>query len=260
VADLEHCLSDGVLTVAFNRPERRNAFTFAMVEECAEMIASARADPDVRVLVMTGNGGAFCSGVDLDEFTAARRSTLVDKTLLTDRIHRLTHAMDEFDKPLLAAVDGVAVGAGMDIALMCDIRLASGTARFSEGYVRAGLVPGDGGCYLLPRLVGMARALELLWTGDFVDAEQAERIGLVSRVFGAGEFRAAVQAFAARLAAGPPIALRIIKRASYQSARTDLRTALDLISSHQAVVQSTADSREAMEALRARREPVFRGE
>lgn len=259
IPDIEQRFHDHVLTISFNRPARMNAFTFGMIDRCVEMITAAKADDSVRVVVLTGADGAFCSGVDLEEFTREKRSTLGDKTLLTDRIHRLTYALDDFDKPVVAAVGGVAVGAGMDIALMCDIRLASRSARFSEGYVRAGLVPGDGGCYLLPRLIGMGRALELLWTGDFVEAEEAHGIGLVNHVYEDAEFADSVQAFAGRLAAGPPVALRMIKRATYQSARTDLRTALDLISSHQAVVQSTRDSREAMDALLERRPATFEG-
>jgi enoyl-CoA hydratase/carnithine racemase len=167
--------------------------------------------------------------------------------------------LEDLDKPVLAAVNGVAVGAGMDMALMCDIRFAARSARFSEGYVRVGLVPGDGGCYYLPRLVGTAKALELLWTGDFVDAEEALRLGLVSQVHPDEELLSATYAFARRLAEGPPVAIRLIKRAVHQSARTDLRTALDLISSHQAVVQSTHDSKEAYAAFRQKRKPLFEG-
>lgn len=259
IAEIEQRFDNHTLTISFNRPSRKNAFTFAMVDRCTELLTAAQTDDSVRVVVITGADGAFCSGVDLDEFNGEPRTPLGNKTVLTDRVHRLTYALDQFDKPLIAAVGGVAVGAGMDIALMCDIRLASHSARFSEGYVRAGLVPGDGGCYLLPRIVGMARALELLWTGEFVGAEEALRIGLVNHVYPDEEFGAAVVAYAARLAAGPPVLLRIIKRATYQSARTDLRTALDLISSHQAVVQSTSDSREAMDALRQRRAATFEG-
>lgn len=257
--ELAHHIGDGICTLRFNRPHRRNAFTLAMLDGCVEHLTAAQADPDVRVVVIAGAGGAFCAGVDLDAFEDRERTTLGDKTLLTEQVHRLSHALEAFDKPVIAAVGGVAVGAGMDISLMCDVRLASRSARFSEGYVKVGLVPGDGGCYLLPRLVGMGRALELLWTGDFVDAAEAHRIGLVNHVYEDDAFEARVRDYAARLAAGPPIALRMIKRASYQCANTDLRTALDLISSHQAVVQSTHDSAEAMRAFREKRPPVFLG-
>jgi enoyl-CoA hydratase/carnithine racemase len=145
------------------------------------------------------------------------------------------------------------------MALMCDIRLAARSARFSEGYVKVGLVPGDGGCYFLPRLAGLAKALELLWTGDFVDSAEALRLGIVNHVYEDESFEQETLAFARRLAAGPPVNIRMIKRATYQSSRTDLRTALDLISSHMAVVRSTHDSREAMRAFVEKRAPEFQG-
>ena len=160
---------------------------------------------------------------------------------------------------MLAAVNGVAVGAGMDMALMCDMRFVSESARMSEGYVKVGLVPGDGGCYFLPRLVGTAKALELLWTGDFVDGPTAVELGIANRCVPDDELQEQTYAFAQRLAQGPPVAIRAIKRTVHQSARTDLRTSLDLISSHMAVVQSTEDSAEAMSAFREKRTPHFRG-
>jgi enoyl-CoA hydratase/carnithine racemase len=259
VADLEYQVSDGIAMILLNRPARKNAFTLDMVDQWADALLAARADPDVRVIVVTGAGGDFCSGVDLEDFHSGERSVLQHKNLLTERVHRVALTLEDIDKPVIAAVSGVAVGAGMDMSLMCDIRFAGESARFSEGYIRVGLVPGDGGCYFLPRLVGTSMALEMLWTGDFVDAEQALRAGLVSRVLPDDELMPATYAFARLLAERPPIAIRMIKRAVYQSARSDLRTALDLISSHQAVVQSTRDSKEAFDAFRHKRKPTFEG-
>jgi enoyl-CoA hydratase/carnithine racemase len=252
VSGLEYSITDRVGLLTLNRPERRNAFTLEMIDQWAEILREARSDDSVHVVLVTGSGGAFCAGVDLDDFAAQRTSTLADKQLLSDRVHRVAVAMQDLDKPVLAAVDGVAVGAGMDIALMCDIRLATTAARFSQGYVKVGLVPGDGGCWLLPRVVGMARALELMWTGDFVGGEEAHRIGLVNHLYEDAEaLQAAATELAGRLAGGPQVALRMIKRASYQGATMELRAALDLISSHQAVVQSTEESQAAMAAFRA---------
>jgi len=259
MADLEYTVADGIGTILLNRPETKNAFTFAMIDEWAAALQSARTDPEVRVVVVTGAGNAFCSGVDLGEFAAEASDPLAVKSSLHDRIHRVAYALEDLDKPVIAAVNGAAVGAGMDMALMCDIRLLAMSARMSEGYIRVGLVPGDGGCYFLPRLVGMAKALELLWTGDFVDAEEALRLGIASYVYPDADFGASWRDFALRLAAQPPVNVRMIKRAAYQSARADLRTALDLISSHMAVVRSTADSAEAMAAFRERRPPLFQG-
>jgi enoyl-CoA hydratase/carnithine racemase len=167
--------------------------------------------------------------------------------------------MDDLDKPVIAAINGTAIGAGLDMALMCDMRIMARSARLSEGYIRVGLVPGDGGCYYLPRLVGTARALELLLTGDFIDSAEAERIGLVNRVVDDDDLPAAVAGLARKIADGPPVAIRMIKRATYQSMRTDLRTSLDLISSHTGVVGLMHDSAEAMEAFRQKRRPKFSG-
>ena len=245
MADLEYTVEDGIGTILLNRPEVKNAFTYAMIDEWAAALRSARTDSGVRVVVVTGAGDAFCSGVDLGEFTGDATDPLAVKSVLHDRIHRVAYALEDLDKPVIAAVNGTAVGAGMDMALMCDIRLLASSARMSEGYIKVGLVPGDGGCYFLPRLVGMAQALELL--------------GIASHVYEDADFAASWRAFAARIAAQPPLNVQLIKRAAYQSARADLRTALDLISSHMAVVRSTHDSAEAMAAFRERRAPRFEG-
>jgi enoyl-CoA hydratase/carnithine racemase len=145
------------------------------------------------------------------------------------------------------------------MALMCDIRIMARSARVSEGYIRVGLVPGDGGCYYLPRLVGVAKALELLLTGDFIDADEAARIGLVNHVVDESELDGAVQVLARKIADGPPVVVRMIKRATYQSMHTDLRTSLDLISSHTGVVGLMSDSAEAMAAFREKRKPRYTG-
>jgi enoyl-CoA hydratase/carnithine racemase len=261
VADLEYSVEDGIGTIRLNRPHRKNAFTMEMIEIWGDIVRDVRHDPGVRVLVVTGAGDAFCSGIDLDSFgdPGATRTPLERRQQLTEKIHRVALGLEDVDKPVIASVNGVAVGAGMDMALMTDMRIAARSARFSESYIRVGLVPGDGGCYFLPRLVGLPRALELLLTGDFVDAEEAERIGLVNRVVDDGELAAATTALARRLADAPPVAVRLIKRATYQSARADLRTSLDLIASHFGVVTSTEDSSEAMAAFREKRPGKFKG-
>lgn len=262
MTDLEWHVAEGVATLTLNRPHRKNAFTFEMIEQWADHLIAAKTDDDVRVVVVTGAGGAFCSGVDLESFSpadGARPSPLGRRRDLSDKIHRIALALEDLDKPVIAAVPGVAVGAGMDMALMCDIRLVSRSARFSEGYVKVGLVPGDGGCYYLPRIVGLPKALELLLTGDMIDADEAYRIGIANQIYDDALFPEAVRAFAAKLAAAPPVTLRLIKRATYQSARSDLRTALDMIASHMAVVGSTYDTEEALAAFREKRPPVYIG-
>jgi len=258
VADLEYTVADGIGTILLNRPARRNAFTMQMLDDWAEALRSARTDPNVRVVLVTGAGGAFCAGVDLDAF--GEISTTIDQhALLHHRVHRVAAAALELDKPYLAAVDGVAVGAGMDMALACDIRLASPGARFAEGYVRVGLIPGDGGAHLLPRIVGQARALELLWTGRFVDADEALELGIVLAVHAPDELATAARELCERLAAGPPLAIQAIKRLVRAGEHVDFRTSLAMVAAEQAVIQSTDDSHEALAAFREKRRPVFTG-
>jgi enoyl-CoA hydratase/carnithine racemase len=259
MADLEFLIDDGVATIRLNRPGRKNAFTMEMIDEWASHLVALRTDSNVGSVVLTGTGDGFCSGVDISQLGGDTNSPLAFKSALSDRIHRIAFAVEDLDKPIIAAINGVAVGAGMDMALMCDIRLAARSARLSEGYIRAGLVPGDGGCYYLPRVVGIAKALELLLTGDFISAEEAERLGIVNHTYDDDQLMARTYDLARRLASGPTVAIRMTKRAVYQSAQADLRTALDLISSHMAVAQSTRDAREGAAALAERRTAKFQG-
>lgn len=187
-------VADGVATVTLERRERKNAFTLEMLDSCGAFLRRAADDDEVRIIVVTGSGDSFCAGVDLDVLAQLDNSPLARKMVLTERVHGLARVISSVDEPVIAAVNGVAVGAGLDIALMCDLRFAASSARMSEGYIRVGLVPGEGGCYLLPRLVGPARALELLMTGRFVDAAEALAIGLVNRVYEDAELAAQAQA------------------------------------------------------------------
>jgi enoyl-CoA hydratase/carnithine racemase len=239
---------NGIATLTLNRPEKKNAFTLEMIDEWIIALEKWRLDPDVKVVIVTGAGNDFCSGVDFASFADHKNPGPYEmKTILWEKIHRIALTLEDIDKPVIAAMEGVAVGAGLDMALMCDLRFVAETARFSEGYVKVGLVPGDGGAYFLPRLVGVSKALELLWTGDFIDAQEALRIGMVNRVYKDDELLKQTLGFAQRLAQGPSAVLRTIKRATYQSSRTDLRTALDLISSHMGVIRESEDSRKAFQ-------------
>jgi enoyl-CoA hydratase/carnithine racemase len=252
---LQFSVADGIARIALNRPERMNAFTFGMIDAWQAALQDCRTNDAVRVVIVTGAGKAFCSGGDVVEMGDRLKQTPEQrKNELFNRIERIPLALEDLDKPVIAAVNGVATGAGMDMALMCDLRFAARSARFAETYLRVGLVPGAGGAHFLPRLVGVAKALELFFTGDFVDAEEALRIGLVNKVFADETFMAEVEAIAARIAKAPPLAVRMIKRAIYQGVRNDLRTSLDLISSHYAVVTSTEEHRAAVQRFIAARE------
>ena len=255
---LSYEVLEGVGLIRIDRPDKLGAFTWTMIDRWAEALISAQRDDAVRAVVVTGTGRGFCTGVDLDELAAVGRDPINQKRMLTDRVHRVVRASADLDKPLICAVNGLAVGAGMDMTLLCDIRLAAESARFGTGYIRIGLVPGAGGAYFLPRLVGTARALELFWTGDLMSAQEAREMGIVSHVYPDDELLGQALRFAGRIARQAPIAVSMIKRAVYQSLATDLRTSLDLASSHLAVVQSAEDRTEAMSALSEHREPVFK--
>ena len=263
MADLEVSIADRVMVARLNRPAKKNALSPEMLDLLRDALRSANDDPDVGCFVITGSGDAFCSGGDLgrrSEGGAASEPTPLERrTRLQKVTHKVALAIEDFEKPLLAAVNGAAVGAGMDLALMCDFRFAGRSARFSEAYIRVGLLPGNGGCYFLPRIVGSARALELLLTGDFVQADEALRIGLINRLYGDDELMPETLAFAKRLAEGPPLQQRDIKKLMYQSLRTDLRTSLESVSAHMAVIQSTADYKEAVRAYKEKRQPKFIG-
>jgi enoyl-CoA hydratase/carnithine racemase len=259
MADLLYDVADRVATITLNRPDKLNAFTGPMIDAWAAALADAQADEGVNVVVVTGSGRAFCAGGDVARMKAGDPTPLENKNQLWDHIHRIPKTLEAMDKPVIAMVNGLAVGAGMGMCLMCDVRVASEEARFSTGYVRVGLVPGDGDTYFLPRLVGAAKALELLWTADFVDAAQALRLGIVNRVVSAGELRDATYALARQIADGPQVPIRMIKRLVYQSLRLDLRTHLDLVSSHMAVVRQTADHAEGVAAFKEKRPPKFTG-
>jgi enoyl-CoA hydratase/carnithine racemase len=262
MSDLEWTVEGSIATIRLNRPERGNAFTFEMVREWAALLRDARTDDSVRVVVLTGTGDrAFCSGIDLGSISNANPTLtpLQRKSHLHDEIHQVALALEALDKPVIASINGAAVGAGLDMALMCDMRIAARSAKLSEGYIKVGLTPGDGGAYYLPRLVGTAKALELLLTGDFISADEAHRIGMVNRVVDDGDLGPATRALAEQIAAAPPVTVRMIKRSTYQSANADLRTSLDLISSHFAVVAATDDAAEALSAMQEKRVPRFHG-
>jgi 2-(1,2-epoxy-1,2-dihydrophenyl)acetyl-CoA isomerase len=251
---LKFSVDDGIGRIVLNRPERMNAFTFEMIDAWRAAIEECRRDDAVKVVIVTGAGAAFCSGGDIVEMGDRLEQTPEQrKAELFDRIERIPLALEDLDKPVIAAVNGVATGAGMDMALMCDLRYAAQGARFAETYVNVGLVPGAGGAHFLPRLVGVSKALELFWTGDFIDADEAMRIGIVNKVFPDAELMTQVEKIARKIAKAPPLTLRMVKRAIYQGMRNDLRTNLDLISSHYAVITATERHKEAVRSFIAKR-------
>jgi 2-(1,2-epoxy-1,2-dihydrophenyl)acetyl-CoA isomerase len=260
-------VEDRVATITLNRPDKLNAWTQVMSGELREAFAKADADDGVRAIVLTGAGRGFCAGADLRGESGVAQIARSEerapaaglRNWLRDSVHYVPRQVALLDKPYIAAVNGPAVGAGMDMCSMCDIRIASEEARFAMSYVKIGLVPGDGGCYYLPRIVGLAKALELIWTGDFFDAQEALRIGYVTKVVPAGELQAAARALAERIAQGPAVAIELAKRLAYRGWNASVEEALEAAGQAMALVQSTDDAREGPRAFVEKRAPQFKG-
>ena len=251
---------DGVATITLNRPERLNALTFEVYRELTDTFAALRHEKDVRAVVITGAGRAFCSGGDvhdiIGELFERDMQGLLEFTRMTVELVRNIRALP---KPVIASLNGTTAGAGACIALASDIRIASETAKIAFLFVRVGLSGADmGAAYLLPRLVGLGRATELLYTGDFISAEEAHRIGLYNRVVPAAELPAETQALARRLADGPSFALAMTKELLNREMEVSLGTALEWEAQAQATCMQHPDYREAYEAFVEKRPPKFK--
>lgn len=261
--DLLYEKRDGIATITLNRPERMNSFSAAMLQQWADAIEDAHYDEAVRVVIVTGAGRGFCSGMDVKDRAASDRNDRFDVVAsrhhLRDSVHKVARAVARLEKPYLAAINGPAVGAGMDMASMADIRFAADTAKFGMSFIRVGIVPGDGGAYHLPRIVGRAKALELIWTGDLFDAHEALRIGYVSRVVPSEQLMEETVGFARRLAEGPAVAIQLSKKLVDQSAAVDYDTALDLAEYAMLIARSTEDAVEGPRAFAEKRPPQFTG-
>jgi len=247
-------VSENIATLTLNRPQKLNAFTNDMLEGLVAAIDECEVRDDVRAVILTGTGRGFSTGGDIGTMGEAQDNRPhVTKARIWEVVQSFPKRLARFDKPMIAAVNGLAVGGGLDLALACDFRTAAQSARFAETYAKIGLAPGGGGAYFLPRIVGAARALELLWTADFIDAAQAKSIGLVNHVFEDGALLEETRRIAARIASMPPLSVRLIKRAVYQGLSTDMNTAFDLISSHIAVARAGHDHPEAIAAFKEKR-------
>jgi 2-(1,2-epoxy-1,2-dihydrophenyl)acetyl-CoA isomerase len=217
------------------------------------------------VVILTGTGRGFCTGADvsghgpLAGLQDRERTPVENRNFLRDSVQRIPRLAGLMEKPYIAAVNGAAVGAGMDMASMCDMRFAADSARFGMTYVRMGIIPGDGGCYYLPRIVGIAKALDIIWTGRLFDAQEAADIGYVSAVVPADELMSYTRDYALKLAKGPAVAIQQAKRLVYRSAELSMDAALDLAQQAMFIAQSSEDSREGPRAFMEKREPEFKG-
>jgi 2-(1,2-epoxy-1,2-dihydrophenyl)acetyl-CoA isomerase len=258
----EIVVADGPVTrITLSRPEKLNALTHRMSDELGRAFAEAGGDPDVRAIVLTGAGRGFCAGQDLSEFESAYRAGERPdiRRHLEASYHRLIPQIVGMPKPVVAAVNGVAAGAGVSLAVACDVRLASEEARFLQAFVKIGLIPDSGGTWLLPRVIGYARALELSISGDPIDARRALEIGLVNRVVPAERFEGEVEGYAARLAALPTAAIAATKELLANAPRVALDEALRREAEAQGRMGQTEDHLEGVMAFAEKREPRFRG-
>ncbi len=252
-------LEDHVATITLTRPHRRNALNYPAYDELEQGLRAAAADPEVRCLIVTGADPAFCSGDDVGEIMAGPKPVSRAPMPVTFTATPAALAALECDKPIIAAVNGAAVGWGMELALFADIRIASEQARFGELFVKRGLVCDVGGFYRLPAIVGPAKAAELLFTGDVIDAAEALRIGLVTQVTPHEDLLPAARALAGRIAANPPLAVKALKaglaRSAYGNPREIGAWAIDTIYR----LARTDDHREGVASFLEKRPPVFQG-
>ena len=249
--------------ITLDRPDARNAWSDEMLEAFVAALDAADADTGVRVVAVTGSGSAFSAGGDLKEMRDHAGMFAGGPMELRGRYRRGIQAVPRrlarFDKPVIAAINGAAIGAGLDLTCMCDLRIASAKAKFGSTFVKVGLIPGDGGGAVLQRVVGLPATLDLVLTGRIVRADEALAMGLVHRVVEPDALREAVVALAGQIAANAPLAVQLAKSAIYRSQHLNLEDALELASTYQAISQRTADHDEGVSAILERRKPEFQG-
>lgn len=258
--------SGRVATITLNRPESRNAI--ATVEDCDDFAAAlwrANEDPEINAVILTGAGKSFCAGGDLKaikERTGIGPRATPDGTRANYRrgVHTIIRALADVEVATIAAINGHAIGLGLDIGVLCDIRLAGASAKMASSFVKVGIIPGDGGAWILTNAIGATRAAELVLTGDTIDAEEAQRIGLVSRVVSDDALLNEARALAERIAVNPPRTVRLAKRLLREAQHGRLSDVLELSAAFQALAHETRDHAEAVQAFGEKRAPNFTGE
>jgi 2-(1,2-epoxy-1,2-dihydrophenyl)acetyl-CoA isomerase len=252
-------LENQVAWITLNRPDARNAVTDAMREELLAVLADARTNPDVRVLVITGAGKGFCTGADLSGRGGGPSGPGAAREMMRTRSQRLIRAVWELEKPVIAAVNGVAAGLGAHLAFASDLIIAAADARFIEVFVRRGIAVDAGGAFLLPRLIGLAKAKELVFFGEDLSADEALRIGLINRVSAPDQLHQATREWAEKLAQGPTYAIGLSKHLLNRSLQSDLDTAFEEEAFAQCMVTQSEDTKEGMRAFMEKRQPKFTG-
>lgn len=253
-----------VALLTLDRPDARNAWSEPMLDAFTQALDRAQDDDHIRAVVLTGAGRAFSAGGDLKLMLEHQGMFEGDAARLRSRylegIHRAPRRMSRFDKPIIAAINGPAIGAGLDLACMCDLRVAADNASFGSTFVKIGLIPGDGGAYFLARTIGFPRALDLILSGRVIDAAEALHIGLVHDVVPPDQLLQAALQRAHTIAQNAPLAVRYAKTAAYQSWDLPLDAALNLAATYQGIVQNSEDHDEGVRALLERRAPDFKGQ
>lgn len=255
-----------VLTLTLNLPEKRNPISDPdVVEAVVQAFQDADADIGVRCVILTGAGRSFSAGGDLSTMrpgAGGPNDALPAQTRRNYKsgIQRLPLMLQALEVPVIAAVNGHAIGAGLDLATMCDIRIAADSAKFAESFVKIGLIPGDGGAWFLPRIIGFSKASEMALTGETIDAKEALSIGLISKLVPGEDLMAEARKIADKIAANPPHAVRMTKRLLREAQTADLKNILEMSAAMQAAAHATADNQEAIEAFLAKRDPEFKGE
>ncbi|WP_087972379.1 enoyl-CoA hydratase/isomerase family protein [Oceanobacillus rekensis] len=267
MSDLIFEVENSVARITLNRPESLNAFSEEMINEWIKALETVRDSDEIRAVVVSGNGRAFCSGGDIKEMIKGNgfyrsqnditSNGLARKNSLWKKVQRVPLLLEEIDKPVIAKVHGIAFGAGLDMALMCDIRIVAEGTRLSESYLNVGLVPGDGATYFLPRLVGTDTALDMLWSGKVLNAREAKDIGLVTFVVPDADLDSYTEEYVQKLVNGPQQAIRLTKRAVYQNRDMSLRSSLDMISSSMGLVTELEDYQRGVQAVLEKRKAVF---
>lgn len=252
-----------IATVTMNRPAKRNAYSETMVHEIVEALSDARDDDEIRVVILTGAGKGFCAGGDISrdfQYPARYRGHRLESMLeMRENMHLLIRFLDRFDKPMIAAVNGAAVAGGLTLALACDFRIAAESAKLGDTSLKFGLLPDEGGAYFFPRVMGLDKALKMSLLAEVYTAEQALTLGLVTEVVADAELMPRARAFAAQLAEGPPIAIRIAKRMMYKQRSMSLDNALEDAAMATLVTNYTDDVKEGTAAFHEKRKPNFRG-
>lgn len=249
LTDIIYTKSKGSAFISLNRPETKNAFTLDMLNSLEEALKDAQKDPHIKVIVLSGEGNAFSSGGNIKDMASGKLTSWDMKRFLWEHVQRIPLLMEDLDKPVIGAIDGPAHGGGFDLALACDLRIATFRATFCAVYVRIGLAPGNGGGYYLTRCLGVSRALDLLLTGRVIKMEEALELGLVQKTVPPEHFKEEVDAYVAQITRWPLESLKAVKRAVRNGLQSDLRNHLDYMSSQLALLSQTPEHKEAIRKL-----------